>query len=396
MIQRIGSLYAGAVDLEDYGYEATPVNDRWLSDEHLATVFEKAEAIARLMDRSGYSTLWFAEHHFQREGYECIPNVLMLAVHLAHLTERLNVGCGFNIAPMWHPVRLAEDYATADILTKGRVIFGVGRGYHTREVEVFGAPMLDQDANRELFEEQVELILKALNSRSFSHQGKAYTIPPRVPYRGYEVEEITLVPRPQYREVECYQPIVSASARGLDFMARMGMKGIMGGGAAIGGHSERVAQAWREALARHGRETELGGDLILGLTVHIADSEAEGIREATPYYEEWVKMFAPLGFVRGLNEDQIAAAADPKRARSGGLPTVQDQIKAGAWLVGTPEHVRDTILEIQDRWPGLTEINIGHPVGTPKQVILDQLGRFAAEVMPSILKSSSGSPVAAG
>ena len=46
MITRFGSLYAGAVDLEDYGYEATPVNDRWLSDEHLATVFEKSEAIA--------------------------------------------------------------------------------------------------------------------------------------------------------------------------------------------------------------------------------------------------------------------------------------------------------------------------------------------------------------
>ena len=57
MITRFGSLYAGAVDLEDYGYDATPVNDRWLSDEHLATVFEKSEAIAKLMDDRGYSTL---------------------------------------------------------------------------------------------------------------------------------------------------------------------------------------------------------------------------------------------------------------------------------------------------------------------------------------------------
>ena len=64
-------------------------------------MFEKSEAIAKLMDRTGDSTLWFAEHHFQREGYECIPNVLMLAVHLAHLTKNLNYGCGFNIAPMW-------------------------------------------------------------------------------------------------------------------------------------------------------------------------------------------------------------------------------------------------------------------------------------------------------
>jgi len=396
MITRFGSLYAGAVDLEDYGYEATPVNDRWLSDEHLATVFEKSEAIAKLMDERGYSTLWFAEHHFQREGYECIPNVLMLAVHLAHLTKNLNIGCGFNIAPMWHPVRLAEDYATADILTKGRVVFGVGRGYHTREVEVFGAPMQDQNANRELFEEQVELILKALNQKSFSHQGKHYTVPPPVPYRGYEVQEITLVPRPMFRAVDCYQPIVSASERGLDFMARMGMKGIMGGGAAIGGASERVARAWQETLARHGRETQLGGDLIMGLTIQIADSEEEAIREATPYYEEWVKMFAPLGFVRGLNEDQIAAAADPKKARSGNLPTMKDQIKAGSWLVGTPEHMVETLLDIQDRWPGLVEVNVGHPVGTPKAVVLEQLDRFATEVMPAFLKRSSEKQASAG
>ena len=256
--------------------------------------------------------------------------------------------------------------------------------------------MQDQNANRELFEEQVEVILKALNQRSFSHQGKHYTVPPPVPYRGYEVQELTLVPRPLYREVECYQPIVSASERGLDFMARMGMKGIMGGGAAIGGASERVAKAWQETLARHGRETQLGGDLIMGLTIHIADSEEAAIREATPYYEEWVKMFAPLGFVRGLNEDQIAAAADPKRARSGNLPTMQDQIKAGSWLVGPPEHMVETLLDIQQRWPGLTEVNVGHPVGTPKKVVLEQLDRFASEVMPAFLKRSSAAPVAVG
>src|SRR5207245_2163495 len=82
-----------------------------------------------------------AEHHFQREGYECIPNILMLALHLCHITKNIKIGCGFNIAPMWHPLRMAEDYATADWLTGGRVIFGVGRGYHTREVEVVRAPL---------------------------------------------------------------------------------------------------------------------------------------------------------------------------------------------------------------------------------------------------------------
>src|SRR6266702_3372744 len=204
MITRFGSLFAGHVDLDDHGLAVTPVNDRWLPNERLLTVFDKATRIARLLDKHGYDVFWLAEHHFQREGYEVIPNILMLAVHLAHLTERIKFGCGFNILPMWHPLRLAEDYATADYLTGVRVLFGVGRGYHTREVETFGAPMRDPNANRELFEEQVEIIFKAFNERSFAHHGRHYTIPPKVPYRGYELEDITVVPRPARLPVECW------------------------------------------------------------------------------------------------------------------------------------------------------------------------------------------------
>jgi alkanesulfonate monooxygenase SsuD/methylene tetrahydromethanopterin reductase-like flavin-dependent oxidoreductase (luciferase family) len=189
--------------MDNVGYGGTPVNDRRFANEALVTVFDKAEAIAKTLDRLGYDRFWMAEHHFQPEGYECIPNLLLYAVHLAHVTERIKIGCGFNITPMWHPLRLAEDYAMADILTGGRVTFGVGRGYHTREVETFGAPLLDQAANRDLFEEQVEIIFKAFNEESFSHQGTFYTLPPTVPYRGYTLQELTLVPRPVHRPVEC-------------------------------------------------------------------------------------------------------------------------------------------------------------------------------------------------
>ena len=128
------------------------------------------------------------------------------------LTKRLHIGCGFNIAPMWHPLRLAEDFATADILTEGRVVFGVGRGYHSREVETFGAPMLDAEANRELFEEQVDIIMKAFNrSRSPTRASTTRCRRPS-PIAATSCKEITLVPRPVHRPVECWQPIVSASA----------------------------------------------------------------------------------------------------------------------------------------------------------------------------------------
>ena len=383
MINKFGSLFAGHIDLDDMGFDATPANDRFYSNERLASVFDKTDAIATTMDEKGYDTFWMAEHHFQREGYECIGNLLMEAVHLCHITENIKIGCGFNIAPMWHPLRLAEDFATADILTKGRTIFGVGRGYHTREVEVFGAPMLDADANRDLFEEQVDIIFKAFNNESFSHEGKHYTIPPRVPYRGYELEEITLVPRPMNYPVECWQPVVSASDRGLRFMAKHGIKGIIGGGAAPGGAQQNVVEAWQKIEAEHGRETELGGNLIISFSVYLAESAQQGIRETRSFFEENMKMFAPLGFVRGLTDDQIEALGDPDRVYTAGLPTLDEAVEGGSWLIGTPEMVTEQLMSIQKQYPGLQEINIGMPVGTPQSVIIEQLEQFAEEVMPA-------------
>src|SRR5215467_3768257 len=310
MIDKFMTVFAVYINIPDHGQDATPANDRRYSNDQLASVFDKTEAIAKTMDELGYDTLWLAEHHFQHEGYECLPNILMCAVHLAHVTKRLRIGCGFNITPMWHPLRLAEDYATADILTKGRTVFGVGRGYHSREVETFGSPIIDQEANRELFEEQVEILFKAFNNESFSHKGKHYTIPPEVPYRGYTLKELTLVPRPINRPVECWQPVVSASPRGLDFMARHGIQGMVGGGSAEGGAMHRVVLAWQEAHARIGKQLELGERLCFGFHFYIADNREQGMREAGKYYEENRKRFGPLRLVRARTDEQMGIMAD--------------------------------------------------------------------------------------
>ena len=392
MITRFGSLFAGHVDMDRIGLDGIPVNERWLPNDRLAGVFDKARAIAQVMARVGFDVFWLAEHHFQPEGHECVPNILMLAVYLSQITDRIKLGSAFNITPMWHPLRLAEDYATADILTGGRVIFGVGRGYHTREVEALGAPMVDGDANRELFEEQLEIIFKAFNEPSFSHHGANYDIPPRVPYRGYELEEITLVPRPVNLPVECWQPIVSGSQRGLDTMVKYGIKGVIGGGAAAGGASDQAVSAWRDALARAGREAELGEDLVIGFSMHIADTEEKAMKEARPFFEEHMKMFAPLGFVRGLTDDQIAATADPARARSAGLPTIEDAVQGGSWLCGPPELITACLMEVQERYPGLDFVNVGSTVGTPQSVVLEQLEWFGREVMPVFTKQGPGTP----
>jgi len=381
MITKFVTVYPGHIDLPDMGQDATPANERRYSNEQLASVFDKTEAVAKTMDALGFDTLWLAEHHFQHEGYECIPNILMLAVHLAQVTKRLRTGCGFNIAPMWHPLRLAEDFAVADILTKGRTIFGVGRGYHTREVESFGAPMQDANANRELFEEQVEIIFKAFNQESFSHKGKRYTLPPSVPYRGYDLKELTLVPRPVNRPVECWQPIVSANARGLDFMVRHGIKGAVGGGAAT--MAEGPIEAYREAAARAGKELKLGENLTVGIFFYIADTREKAIRELTPYYEEHVKMFAPLGFVPGITPPQVAAAAKRGDWNKAGVPTLDHYMKLGSWFAGTPQQLVEHLKKLEARFPGMEHINLSTSLCTPKTVMLEQFQRVAEEVMPA-------------
>ncbi len=99
MITKFDSLFAGHIDMDNAGYAGAAVNDRRFPNEDLVGVFDKAQAMAQLMDRVGYNAFWMAEHHFQHEGYECIPNVLMMALHLAHVTKRLKIGCGFNITP---------------------------------------------------------------------------------------------------------------------------------------------------------------------------------------------------------------------------------------------------------------------------------------------------------
>jgi alkanesulfonate monooxygenase SsuD/methylene tetrahydromethanopterin reductase-like flavin-dependent oxidoreductase (luciferase family) len=395
VLKQFDSSYAGHIDLENVGYGGTPINDRLYPNKELATALSKAEAMAKLMDRLGYGTFWMAEHHFQPEGTECIPNVLLMALHLTHVTKNLRIGCGFNITPMWHPLRLAEDYAMADILSHGRVVFGVGRGYHTREVESFGAPLLDQDANRELFEEQVEIIFKSFNEESFSHKGKHYTLPPEVPYRGYTLKELTLVPRPLRLPVETWQPIQGGSARALEFMAKHGIQGMVGGGSAEGGAMHNVVLAWQAAHAKLGKQIELGERLCFGFHFYMADSREQGMKEAAKYYEENMKMFGELRLVRAITEDQIEIMRDPKRAPTAKLPRIEDAVKAGGFLCGNADDLIEHIKALEKKYPALDRVSVSLSVGVPEKIALEQLGRFAKEVMPAFKGAKASRPVGA-
>jgi len=376
MIKKFSVLYVGQIELENIGLQGTPSEARRYPNERLTEAFWTARDVAQLMDELGYHALWTAEHHFQREGYEVFPNLIQLGLWLATQTRRLKFGCAFNVLPMWHPVRLAEDYAMADIVTGGRVIMGVGRGYHSREVESFGAPVIDQAANRELFEEQMDVLLKCFNEEAFSHRGKHYTIPPEVEYRGYTLRDITCVPRPIHRPVEIWMPI--ASGKTIDFMAKHDLKAMV----TLNGEKilDDVVRAYHAACAKVGRAKQLGQDMIWGAGIYLADSVEEAIRRVEPSHDERYKWFAPFGFVRYADEEGRTWGTPGAPAR---VPDLRDGIQQKAWFVGPPSHVIDGIKSIEAKYPGLEHFMIHWAEGIPPKEFKEQLRWFAREVMPA-------------
>jgi len=376
MIKKFSVLYVGQIELENIGLQGTPSEARRYANERLIEAFWTARDVAQLMDELGYHTLWTAEHHFQREGYEVFPNLIQLGLWLATQTRRLKFGCAFNVLPMWHPVRLAEDYAMADIVTGGRVIMGVGRGYHSREVESFGAPVIDQAANRELFEEQMEVLLKCFNDEAFSHRGKHYTIPPEVEYRGYTLRDITCVPRPIHLPVEIWMPI--ASGKTIDFMARHDLKAMV----TLNGEKilDDVVRAYQAACAKVGRVKQLGEDMIWGAGIYLAETAEEAVRRVEPSHDERYKWFAPFGFVRYADEHGRTWGTPGAPAR---VPNLKDGIQQKAWFVGPPSQIIEGIKSIEAKYPGLDHFMIHWAEGIPPKEFKEQLRWFAREVMPA-------------
>jgi len=195
------------------------------------------------------------------------------------------------------------------------------------------------------------------------------------------LKDLTLVPRPINLPVETWQPVVSASPRGLDFMIKYGIKGAVGGGAAT--MQDGPVQAYQQAAARAGKNLKLGENLMVGIFFHLAKTREQALREIRPLYEEHVKMFAPLGFMPGMTPTQIAAAAKRGNWAAGDVPTVEHFMKMGAWIAGTPEDLIAHLKSFEERYPGMEYANLSTPISTPQSVMLEQFQWVAEAVMPA-------------
>ena len=132
-------------------------------------IFSRGTDLAKTADKLGFESVWCAEHHFSTYGYLSRP--LMFASHLATQTEKIRVGSAVVVLPLHHPLIVAEEIATADLLSNGRLDIGLGRGYQVYEFERLGMKL---EESRERFEEAVDILLLAFKGEPFSFNGKHF------------------------------------------------------------------------------------------------------------------------------------------------------------------------------------------------------------------------------
>jgi len=382
---RVGAFLFGGVEMDDAGAGPPAPTDRRYSNQAMWQASEQMLEMGVLADRLGFDSFWLTEHHFQYEGYEVVPNGLLFSAVLAERTERIRIGTMFNIVGQWHPLKLAEDFATVHNISGGRGILGVGRGTVPREARALGTDIgsfdnPDQAAadalNRKQFDEAMDVIQLALNQETFSFKGEIFEFPPPgIPDRGGFVETLTLVPRPLY-PFETWQAITSPPT--LDYVPRKGWGGVFW----LKHHSfaKRFWETYAANYAQaHGRELAAGENRLLVINPRIADSREQALAEVRNGHDEFWKFLGPYGWSRGY------MGPDGKPMPAGAIPTLEESIENKTWLVGTADDVAEGIHFYKEQLGGLEDLVIfPNMPGDPYSATVEQMTRFAEEVLPKL------------
>jgi len=389
---RVDTNFFCTVPMPDAGDDSITPTSRRYDNDAVIECYRNLVEWARTADSLGFDTMWLTEHHFQYEGYEVLPNLILFGQHLASQTKSLRLGQMFNVVPQWNPLRLAEDFAIADIITGGRMEFGVGRGTVPREAWPLGTVVASGDndmsaehdkINRQIFEESLEIIKRAGTNERFSFKGEHFTLPAEdIPDRGSNVDDLTLIPRPQ-RSIDIFQPVTSPET--IEYVPRAGHKAVY-----WLQNADSQLDKWNKfAKIRDdmGKPVAPGDDRCLVLNVHVGKTREAAMKKGKPGHDEFCRFLAPYGrFSSYRNPDGSKVAFDH-------CPTVQESIDQKIQAIGSVDDVVDTI----GFWRDLLDLK--HLIiffdfpGLTRQEMKDQLHMVAEEVMPKLGESMDRRPL---
>ncbi len=322
--------------------------------------FEEIDAA----ERWGLDAMWLAEIHVNPERSVCSAP-LTLASAIAARTKRMKIGTGVQVLPLCHPLRLAEEAATVDQISHGRLIFGIGRSGFPRTYEAYGVPYGE---SRERFAETLEILKRAWTEPSFSYQGKYYSF-----------DNVKLTPKP-YQKPWPEIRVAANSADTFPQIARLGHAVLV---AVRQGSLEELQpniRAYREAWKAAGHPGQ--GKVFLRAPVYLADTDQAARDEP----EESIMYF--YRYLGERLEDSASRAgvqqSELRAARGQRLQTISyDEALVEKLIVGSPERVTDRLLELQDTLglDGiLCEMNCGTKI--PHAQVMKSLQLLCQNVMP--------------
>ncbi len=296
------------------------------------------------VERAGFHSIWVTEHHFVDDGY-LAPVMPMLAA-VAARTSRITLGTYVLLAPLYHPLRLAEDAAMIDVLSGGRLRLGIGMGYRDEE---FDALQVSKKTRYSRTLETIEILKRAWSGETFSFAGKHFNF-----------HDVRVVPRPISRPYPellwggmTTKAIQRAAELDLGFACNLGRHQI---------------EIYREAMRARGKDPA-AYSLVNSRIVYVADDEPKA----------WNDIEAAAMYQAGLYGKWLSAASPGQQW----IQPDANQLKSSS-IIGSPETVRAKLAEvIETASPTELIINMQLPGLAPAKT-MRSLARFTTEVLPKL------------
>jgi alkanesulfonate monooxygenase SsuD/methylene tetrahydromethanopterin reductase-like flavin-dependent oxidoreductase (luciferase family) len=322
-----------------------------------------ADAFAQALDqvsdaeRWGLDAIWLAEIH-QQAARSVLSAPLTVAATIAARTSRIKIGTAVQVLPLCHPLRLAEETATIDQISRGRLLLGAGRSGNPRSYAAYGVPYSE---SRERFFETLDVLKQAWTQPSFSYEGKYHSF-----------SDARAVPRP-YQQPHPPIRIAGASEDTFPVLGALGYPLFV---AVRSGSLAGLApdlQAYREAYAAAGHPGK--GEVYLRLSLHLAENDAQALDEAEP------------SIMQGYKSLTTRLEGSPNSRRRAELETVRtityEQVLQDKVVVGSPERVTDRLLQLHEELEIdgiLAELNFGSNI--PPQMMMRSLRLLCEKVRP--------------
>jgi alkanesulfonate monooxygenase SsuD/methylene tetrahydromethanopterin reductase-like flavin-dependent oxidoreductase (luciferase family) len=322
-----------------------------------AEAFEESFKQVEAAETLGMDAVWLAEHHFSPER-SVLASPLVIASAIAARTSRIRIGLAVQVLPLTNPLRLAEEAATVDHISKGRFDFGVGRSGLTRYYQGYNVPYAESRAR---FLEALEIITKGWCQEQFSHSGAFFTF-----------HNVTVVPKPLQQP---HPPIrvALASADTFALVGRLGHAIFISANTPLPQMQERLA-VYRQA--RHEAGFTAPADIALRIPAYVAETAERAHSEPEA---------SAMHAIRYAAEELITTASTPEIAeRFRQLArTPYDDVLKQRLLYGTPEAVVERLQEYQDTL-GITgvvlEMNYGGRI--PYDRVINSIRLLTAKVLP--------------